>query len=201
LKQFTQHRGMAACLPMINIDTDLIIPKQYLKRVQRHGLAEGLFRDLAFLADGTPNPDFCLNKPAFRDISILVAGDNFGCGSSREHAPWALEDRGVRCVVSSSFADIFRANCINNGILPARVSAPDLDQLLRLGAQDVPLDLSVDLVDCHITLPTGDRLPFAIDAADRSALLEGLDQVGRTMQLGDAIARFAQQRSASHPWL
>jgi 3-isopropylmalate/(R)-2-methylmalate dehydratase small subunit len=186
---------------MINIDTDLIIPKQYLKNVTRKGLGEGLFRELRYLDDRTLDPLFILNRPEFAQASILIAGDNFGCGSSREHAQWALLDWGISCIVSSSFADIFYSNCINNGMLPARVSPADLDLLFSLSDDETPLELSVDLDVRRIGLPDGKEVPFNIGDGDRQILLEGRDPIARSLALAADISEFKERRSATHPWL
>lgn len=186
---------------MINIDTDLIIPKQYLKNVTRKGLGEGLFRDLVYVDDQTLNPEFVLNKPAFKQVSILIAGDNFGCGSSREHAQWALLDKGIVCVISTSFADIFYTNCINNGILPACISAEALEMLFSLRGTEGPIELSVDLIACRIGLSDGSHISLAIQDGDRRTLMEGLDPIARTLSIRDEISAFDQRRTAAQPWL
>jgi len=201
MNPFRRHLGLAACLRMINVDTDLIIPKQYLKNVTRKGLGEGLFRELKYLDDGTLDPGFILNRTEFAQTSILIAGDNFGCGSSREHAQWALLDSGISCIISSSFADIFYSNCINNGILPARVSSTDLDLLLSLSDDRVPLELSVDLDIRRIGLPDGNEVPFGIGDGDRQILMEGRDAIARTLALATDISEFRETRSAVQPWL
>jgi 3-isopropylmalate/(R)-2-methylmalate dehydratase small subunit len=164
MDKFTTLTGVAAPLPIVNVDTDMIIPKQYLKTIKRTGLGKGLFAELRYREDGSENPDFVLNKPAYRNAKILVAGDNFGCGSSREHAPWALLDFGIRCVISTSFADIFYNNCFKNGILPIKVSKEDLDKLMDDASRGANATLSIDLEKQEIRGPDGGCVKFEIDA-------------------------------------
>lgn len=201
MDKFTTLTGVAAPLDIMNIDTDMIIPKQYLKTIARTGLGAGLFSELRFKEDGSENPDFVLNKPAYRAAKILVTGDNFGCGSSREHAPWALLDYGVRCVISTSFADIFYNNCFQNGILPAKVSKEDLAKLMDDASRGANATLTVDLEKQEIRGPDGGIVKFEIDGFRKQCLLNGLDDIGLTMQKGDKIGSFETKMGAERPWL
>ncbi|MFJ5487963.1 3-isopropylmalate dehydratase small subunit [Hansschlegelia beijingensis] len=200
MQKFDTLTGVAAPLPMINIDTDMIIPKQYLKTIKRTGLGKGLFSELRYNADGSENPDFVLNKPAYRDAQILVAGDNFGCGSSREHAPWALLDKGIRCVISTSFADIFYNNCFKNGILPIVVSPEDHAKLMDDAERGANARLTVDLEAQEIRGPDGGVVRFDIDPFRKRCLLEGLDDIGLTMEKADRISGFEAKLAAERPW-
>ena len=200
MEKFTKLTGVAAPLPVVNIDTDMIIPKDYLKTIKRTGLGTGLFAEARYFEDGSVNPDFILNKPAYQDAKILVAGDNFGCGSSREHAPWALLDFGIRCVISTSFADIFYNNCFKNGILPIVVSQDELDKLMDDASRGSNAVLSIDLEAQEITGPDGGSIKFEIDAFKRHCLLNGLDDIGLTLEKGASIDRFEKANAASHPW-
>ncbi len=200
MEKFTTLTGVAAPLPLINIDTDMIIPKDYLKTIKRTGLGKGLFAEMRFNEDGTENPDFVLNKPAYRDASIIVAGDNFGCGSSREHAPWALLDYGIRCIISTSFADIFYNNCFNNGILPIRVSKEDLDKLFDDADRGANSRLTVDLEAQEIRGPDGGAVHFEIDPARKEKLLNGLDDIGITMVKAPRIEAYEKTTEAVRPW-
>src|SRR5437762_8900058 len=182
MQKFTSLTAVAAPLPMINVDTDMIIPKDYLKTIERTGLAKGLFAELRFRDDGSENPDFVLNKPAYRKAQILVAGDNFGCGSSREHAPWALLDFGIRCVISTSFADIFYNNCFKNGILPIKVSPGDLKKLMDDAERGANATISIDLKAQEIRGPDGGCIKFDIDAFRKHCLLNGLDDIALAME-------------------
>ena len=201
MEKFTTLTAVAAPLNMINVDTDMIIPKDYLKTIQRTGLAKGLFAELRYLDDGKENPDFVLNKPAYKDAKILVAGDNFGCGSSREHAPWALLDHGIRCVISTSFADIFYNNCFKNGILPIVVSKEDLDKLMDDAERGANARLSVDLETQEVRGPDGGVVRFEIDPFKKHCLLNGLDEVGLTMAKETEIAAYEQRTAADRPWV
>jgi len=201
MEKFTRLTGVAAPLPIVNIDTDMIIPKDYLKTIERTGLGRGLFADMRYNQDGSENPDFVLNKPAYRQTKILVAGDNFGCGSSREHAPWALADFGIRCVIATSFADIFYNNCFKNGILPIKVSPQDLEKLLDDASRGSNATLTIDLEAQEIYGPDGGVLPFDIDAFRRHCLLNGLDDIGLTMQKEDHIDHFEAQLESQQPWV
>ena len=201
MEKFDKHRGVAAPLNMINIDTDKLIPKQFLKTIKRTGLGKYLFNEIRFNADGSENEDFVLNKPAYRDASILVAGDNFGCGSSREHAPWALLDFGVKCVISTSFADIFFNNCFKNGILPIVVSKEELDQLMDDADNGANSVLDIDLENQHIGRPNGEKINFEIDEFRKHCLINGLDDIGLTMQKQSNIDSFEKKRETEQPWI
>jgi 3-isopropylmalate/(R)-2-methylmalate dehydratase small subunit len=201
MEKFTKLTGVAAPMNMINVDTDMIIPKQFLKTIKRSGLGQHLFDEMRFNRDGSEVEDFVLNKPAYRKASILVAGDNFGCGSSREHAPWALLDFGIKCVISTSFADIFYNNCFKNGILPIKVSKEQLDTLMDDAERGANATLSVDLENQVIQGPDGGEIKFEIDEFKRHCLLNGLDDVGLTMQVNDKIDNFEDQQKAGQPWL
>jgi 3-isopropylmalate/(R)-2-methylmalate dehydratase small subunit len=201
MEEFNKHSGVAAPLNMINIDTDKLIPKQFLKTIKRTGLGQYLFNEIRFNADGSENKDFILNKPAYRDASILVAGDNFGCGSSREHAPWALLDFGVKCVISTSFADIFFNNCFKNGILPIVVSKEQLDQLMDDANNGANSILDIDLENQQIGRPNGDKINFEIDEFRKHCLINGLDDIGLTMQKQDSIGDFEKRREIEQPWV
>ncbi len=201
MERFTVLEGVAAPLKMINVDTDMIIPKQYLKTIKRTGLGKGLFADMRYTADGGENPDFVLNKPAYRKTKILVAGDNFGCGSSREHAPWALLDHGIRCVISTSFADIFYNNCFKNGILPIKVTPEDLEKLFDDADRGSNATLTVDLQNQEIRGPDGGVVKFDIDPFRKHCLLNGLDDIGLTMVKAEGIAAFEAKAKAERPWI
>ena len=201
MEKFDKHRGVAAPLNMINIDTDKLIPKQFLKTIKRTGLGKHLFNEIRFNADGSENEDFVLNKPAYREASILVAGDNFGCGSSREHAPWALLDYGVKCVISTSFADIFFNNCFKNGILPIVVSKEELDQLMDDADNGANSILDIDLENQQIGRPNGETINFEIDEFRKHCLINGLDDIGLTMQKQSNIDDFEKKREAEKPWI
>jgi 3-isopropylmalate/(R)-2-methylmalate dehydratase small subunit len=200
MEKFVKLTGVAAPLPVVNIDTDMIIPKDYLKTIKRTGLGTGLFAEARYHEDGSVNEDFVLNKPAYQNATILVAGDNFGCGSSREHAPWALLDFGIRCVISTSFADIFYNNCFKNGILPIVVSQDDLDKLMDDASRGSNAILTVDLEAQEITGPDGGRIGFEIDAFRRHCLLNGLDDIGLTLEKAASIDSFEKQNASSRPW-
>src|ERR1700710_2467655 len=178
MQKFTTLTGVAAPLPMINIDTDKIIPKQYLKTIQRTGLGKALFDEIRFNPDGSEKPDFVLNKPAYRHAQILVTGDNFGCGSSREHAPWAMLDFGIRCVIATSFADIFYNNCFKNGILPIVLPQGDIDKLMDDAARGANAVVSIDLEAQEIRGPDGGCISFEIDPFRKQCLLNGWDDIG-----------------------
>jgi len=201
LDKFTTLTGVAAPLKITNIDTDMIIPKQYLKTIKRSGLGAGLFSELRFKEDGKENEDFVLNKPAYRGANILVAGDNFGCGSSREHAPWALLDYGIRCVISTSFADIFYNNCFKNGILPIKVSPEDLSKLMDDAERGSNATLTVDLEAQEIRGPDGGKVAFDIDPFRKHCLLNGLDDIGLTMEKAAEIQGFEGKMASERPWL
>src|SRR5919205_1083923 len=201
MEKFTVLTGVAAPLPMVNVDTDKIIPKQFLKTIKRTGLGRALFYELRFDEQGNENPDFVLNKPAYRNAKILVAGDNFGCGSSREHAPWALLDFGIRCVIAPSFADIFYSNCFKNGILPIKLPQEDVDKLMDDASRGANAIITVDLEKQEITGPDGGCIKFDIDPFRKHLLLNGLDDVGLTLQKEAAIAAYEAKRQAATPWL
>ena len=201
MKPFTTLTGVAAPLDIMNVDTDMIIPKQYLKTIKRTGLGSGLFAELRFNEDGSENPDFVLNKPAYRKAEILVAGDNFGCGSSREHAPWALLDFGIRCVISTSFADIFYNNCFKNGILPIKVSQADLDKLMDDARRGANATMTIDLQKQEIHGPDGGVVKFDMDEFRKHLLLNGLDDIGLTMKKAPSIDTYEAKAAASRPWL
>ena len=200
MDKFVKLTGVAAPLPVVNIDTDMIIPKDYLKTIKRTGLGKGLFAEARYNEDGSVNESFVLNKSAYQNATILVAGDNFGCGSSREHAPWALLDFGIRCVISTSFADIFYNNCFKNGILPIVVSQEDLDKLMDDASRGSNAILTVDLEAQEITGPDGGRIGFEIDAFRRHCLLNGLDDIGLTLEKATSIDSFEKQAATSRPW-
>ena len=201
MEKFTTMTGVAAPLEIDNVDTDMIIPKQYLKTIKRTGLGAGLFAEMRYADDGSPNPDFVLNKPAYSKATILVAGDNFGCGSSREHAPWALLDFGIRCVISTDFADIFYNNCFKNGILPIKVSPEDLEKLMDDARRGANATLSVDLPAQTIKGPDGGTVRFEIDPFRKHCLIEGLDDIGLTMVEAPAIGAFEAKAADARPWL
>lgn len=200
MQKFTVHTGVAAPLDIINVDTDMIIPKQYLKTIKRTGLGSALFSELRYDDQGKENPDFVLNKDAWRKASILVAGDNFGCGSSREHAPWALLDFGIRCVISTSFADIFYNNCFKNGILPIVVSKENLAKLMDDAKRGANATVTVDLPAQEIRGPDGGTIRFDIDPFRKHCLLNGLDDIGLTLEKADAISAFAAKNATARPW-
>ena len=200
MQAFKTLTGVAAPLDIMNVDTDMIIPKQYLKTIKRTGLGTGLFSEMRYKEDGSDNPDFVLNKPAYRKAEILVAGDNFGCGSSREHAPWALLDFGIRCVISTSFADIFYNNCFKNGILPITVSQTDLDKLMDDARRGANATMTIDLPAQEIRGPDGGVVKFEIDAFRKHCLINGLDDIGLTMEKANAIADFEKQNVNARPW-
>lgn len=200
MEKFTTLTGVAAPLPVVNVDTDMIIPKDYLKTIKRTGLGRGLFAEMRFNDDGTENPDFVLNKPAYRNAQILVAGNNFGCGSSREHAPWALLDFGIRCVISTGFADIFYNNCFKNGILPVVVSESDLEKLLDDAGRGANATLTIDLEAQEIRGPDGGAIHFDMDADRKHRLLNGLDDIGETLQKEAAISSFEGRLAENRPW-
>ncbi len=200
MQKFDRLTGIAAPLPIINIDTDMIIPKDYLKTIKRTGLGAGLFAESRFNRDGSENPDFVLNKPAYRDAEILVAGDNFGCGSSREHAPWALLDFGIRCVISTSFADIFYNNCFKNGILPIKVTPEQLELLMDDAERGANARLTIDLEAQTISGPDGGEITFEIDPFRKHCLLNGLDDIGLTMEKAETIGSYEQDLAERRPW-
>jgi len=201
MEKFTKLSGVAAPMDMINIDTDQIIPKLHLRTIKRTGLGKVLFDELRFKPDGSEIPEFILNQEPYRQTKIIVAGDNFGCGSSREHAPWALLDFGVRCVISTSFADIFYNNCFKNGILPVTVTKDQLDALMADASDRENPELTVDLETQTITRPNGATVSFEIDEFRRECLLNGLDDIGLTLQKVEKIDSYEAQQRESQPWL
>ncbi len=201
MQKFDKLSGIAAPMNILNIDTDMIIPKQFLKTIKRSGLGAHLFHEMRFDNEGNDRPEFVLNKPAYKESKIIVAGDNFGCGSSREHAPWALLDYGIRCVISTSFADIFFNNCFKNGILPIKVTADQRDALMADAADAENPELSVDLVNQTISRPNGAKINFDVEPFRKKCLLEGLDDIGLTLEKGGEIFSFEARRDADRPWL
>ena len=200
MEKFSKLTGIAAPMQLVNIDTDMIIPKQFLKTIKRTGLGKSLFFEMRFTQDGVEVPDFVLNKPAYRKAEILVAGDNFGCGSSREHAPWALLDFGIRCVISTSFADIFYNNCFKNGMLPIRLDEATIDDLFKRAASG-NYKLTVDLESCTLSDSQGLKIPFDVEPFRRHCLLNGLDDIGLTLRQADKIRAFEERHIAAQPWL
>ena len=201
MQKFDKLTGVAAPLPQINVDTDMIIPKQFLKTIKRSGLGKNLFDEMRFTTDGKEKPDFVLNKPAYRNAQILVTGENFGCGSSREHAPWALLDFGIRCIIAASYADIFYNNCFKNGILPIILPQADVDKLMADAERGANAVVSIDLVAQEIRGPDGGVVKFEIDPYRKQCLIEGLDDIGLTLKQGARIDQFEQKRAAQQPWL
>ena len=201
MEKFTVVDGVAAPMPLVNIDTDMIIPKQYLKTIKRSGLGVGAFYELRYNADGTDNPDFVLNKPAYRETRILVVGDNFGCGSSREHAPWAILDMGIRCIISTSFADIFFNNCFKNGILPVVLPEDQRNALMEDAGLGANSRLKVDLEAQTITRPNGEIVEFDIDPFRKHCLLNGLDDIGLTLQKAGKVKDYETALAADRSWV
>ena len=201
MEKFTVLTGVAAPMPMINIDTDMIIPKQFLKTIKRTGLGKNLFDEMRYTTDGAEVPGFVLNQPAYRAARVLIAGSNFGCGSSREHAPWAIADFGIRCVIAPSFADIFFSNCFKNGILPIKLPQDVVDQLSKQAENGANATFTIDLEAQEITAPDGSKVAFDVDAFRKHCLLNGLDDIGLTLMKDDKIAAFEAARKISSPWL
>jgi 3-isopropylmalate/(R)-2-methylmalate dehydratase small subunit len=201
MQKFTTLTGVAAPLPMINVDTDMIIPKQFLKTIKRSGLGKSLFFEMRYDDSSKEKPDFVLNKPAYRNAKILVAGANFGCGSSREHAPWALLDFGIRCVIAESFADIFYNNCFKNGILPITLSKEDMAKLFDDAERGANATLTVDLETQTIKGPDGGTVHFEIDPFRKHCLLNGLDDIGLTLQKAAKVDSFEARQKTTQPWL
>ncbi len=201
MEKFTTLTGIAAPMPLVNIDTDMIIPKQFLKTIKRSGLGKNLFDEMRFTQDGKEIPDFVLNQPAYRKAEILVAGDNFGCGSSREHAPWALLDFGIRCVISTSFADIFFSNCFKNGILPIVLPQEAVDHLMDDARKGANARITVDLESQTVTASDGQTYGFNVDPFKKHCLLNGLDDIGLTMEKADSIEKFEKTLAQSRPWV
>ena len=201
MQKFNNLKGVAAPFNFMNVDTDKIIPKQFLKTIKRTGLGKHLFDEMRFKDDGSEKEDFILNQEPYRSSSIIVAGDNFGCGSSREHAPWALSDFGIKCIISTSFADIFYNNSFKNGLLPIKVSAEDRESLMADAKDRENPELEIDLPSQEIRRPNGSIIKFEIDPFRKKCLLEGLDDIGLTMQKSDEIAIFETNMSSQRPWL
>ena len=201
MEKFTKLTGVAAPLPIRNVDTDMIIPKQFLKTIKRTGLGKSLFFEMRYDDAGNEIADFVLNQPAYRNAQILVAGDNFGCGSSREHAPWAILDFGIRCVISTDFADIFYNNCFKNGILPIKLPQEDVDKLMEDAERGANATVTVDLETQTITGPDGGEIKFDLDPFRKHCLINGLDDIGLTMEKADKIASYEEKNKISQPWL
>jgi 3-isopropylmalate/(R)-2-methylmalate dehydratase small subunit len=201
MDKFEKITGIAAPMPLVNIDTDMIIPKVFLKTIKRSGLGVNLFDEMRFDRDGNEIVDFVLNKPQYRNTEILVAGDNFGCGSSREHAPWAIKDFGIRCVISTSFADIFFNNCFKNGILPIVLPPEQVDILLQDAEKGENARMTVDLEAQTVTTSDGESFAFEVDPFKKHCLLQGLDDIGLTMEKASAIDSFEAQASQDRPWV
>ena len=201
MDKFTKLTGIAAPLPIVNVDTDMIIPKQYLKTIKRTGLGTGLFSEMRYDSAGNDNPDFVLNKPQYREAEILVAGDNFGCGSSREHAPWALKDFGIRSVISTSFADIFYNNCFKNGILPIVLPQEAVDALMKDAEKGQNARMTVDLEAQTVTSSDGEVFAFEVDSFKKHCLLNGLDDIGLSLQKAASIDAFEAQAAQARPWV
>jgi 3-isopropylmalate/(R)-2-methylmalate dehydratase small subunit len=200
MDKFTTLTGIAAPMPLVNIDTDMIIPKQFLKTIQRSGLGKNLFDEMRYTQDGAEIPDFVLNQPAYRKAQIIVAGDNFGCGSSREHAPWALLDFGIRCVISTSFADIFFNNCFKNGILPVVLPQEAVDHLMEDARKGENARLTVDLENQTVTASDGTSFAFEVDAFKKHCMLNGLDDIGLTLEKAGSIDAYESKNATLRPW-
>ncbi len=200
MDKFTTLQGIAAPFPMVNVDTDRIIPARFLKTIKKTGLGKNLFNELRYDEDGSEKPDFILNKPAYRETRILVAGDNFGCGSSREHAPWALIDFGIRCVIAPSFADIFNNNASKNGMLLIALPQETVDKLMEDAEKGGNARLSVDLEKQEIVRPDGETIDFDIDPFKKHCLLNGLDDIALTLRKDDKIGAFEETRKTAQPW-
>ena len=201
MDKFVNLTGVAAPLEMINVDTDKIIPKQFLKTIKRTGLGRNLFDEMRFKTDGTEIPEFVLNQPAYRNAKVLIAGENFGCGSSREHAPWALLDFGIRCVIAPSFADIFYNNCFKNGVLPITLPQDQIDELMEDAKNGANATFTIDLEAQEIVRPDGARISFEVDEFRRHCLLNGLDDIGLTLKKEDAIKVFEERQKKEQTWL
>jgi 3-isopropylmalate/(R)-2-methylmalate dehydratase small subunit len=201
MEKFEKLSGIAAPMPLVNIDTDMIIPKVFLKSIQRTGFGKNLFDEMRYNRDGTEIEDFVLNKPQYRDAQILIAGDNFGCGSSREHAPWAIADFGIKCIVSTSFADIFFNNCFKNGILPIVLPQETVDVLMADAEKGANARMEVDLEEQTITTSDGDTFAFEVDAFKKHCLLNGLDDIGLTMEKAGSIDAYESRAKEQFPWM
>ncbi|WP_237059020.1 3-isopropylmalate dehydratase small subunit [Microbulbifer sediminum] len=210
MKAFTQHQGLVAPMDRANVDTDLIIPKQFLKSIKRTGFGPNLFDELRYLDEGMPgqdcsnrplNPEFPLNHERYQGASVLLARENFGCGSSREHAPWALDDHGFRAIIAPSFADIFFNNCFKNGLLPIVLAEEVVEQLFQEMYAQEGYTLTIDLEQQHVVKPGGERIPFEVDSFRKHCLLNGLDDIGLTLEDADDIRAYEEKRRAQAPWL
>jgi 3-isopropylmalate/(R)-2-methylmalate dehydratase small subunit len=201
MDKFAELSGIAAPMPLINIDTDMIIPKVFLKTIKRSGLGVNLFDEMRYDDDGNEIPDFVLNKPQYRNSEIIVAGDNFGCGSSREHAPWAIKDFGIRCVISTSFADIFFNNCFKNGILPIVLPKEQVDLLMQDAEKGANARIQIDLANQTVTSSDGVVMNFVVDDFKKHCLLNGLDDISLSLEKSDAINSYETKVTASHPWV
>ena len=201
MEKFTKIRAVAAPLPIINVDTDMIIPQNFLRTIERSGLGKHAFNNIRYHDDGSEREDFVLNQPAYRNAQILIAGENFGCGSSREHAPWALMDFGIRCVIAPSFADIFHGNCFKNGLLPIVLPQDIIDDLMKDAENGANAVFTIDLENFEITRPDGQVVKFEIDSFRQHCLVNGLDDIGLTMERDEAISAFEAKQKAQQPWL
>lgn len=201
MEKFTKIRAVAAPLPITNVDTDMIIPQNHLRTIERTGLGKFAFSNIRYNDDGSEKADFVLNKPAYRDAQILIAGENFGCGSSREHAPWALTDFGLRCIIAPSFADIFYGNCFKNGLLPIKLPQEIIDDLMKDAENGANAVFTVDLENLEITRPDGEVISFEIDGFRQHSMVNGLDEIGLTMERGAKISEFEAKQKAEQPWL
>ena len=201
MEKFDKLTGIAAPMPLVNIDTDMIIPKQFLKTIKRSGLGVNLFDEMRYLDDGSENPDFVLNKQAYRNAEILIAGDNFGCGSSREHAPWALLDFGIRCIISTSFADIFYNNCFKNGILPVVLEPEQVETLMNEAEKGANARITVDLENQTVVTSEGEEFSFTIDPFKKHCLLNGLDDISLTLEKSRSIDAFEAKTAQERPWV
>jgi 3-isopropylmalate/(R)-2-methylmalate dehydratase small subunit len=201
MEKFQKLTGIAAPLPLVNVDTDMIIPKQFLKTIKREGLGVNLFDEMRYDEAGNEKPDFVLNKPAYRETQIIVAGDNFGCGSSREHAPWAIKDFGISCVIAPGFADIFFNNCFKNGILPIVLPQEKVDILMKDAEKGANARMTVDLENQVITTSDGEEIAFEVDPFRKHCLLEGLDDIGLTLEKATSIDGFETAMAQERPWV
>ena len=201
MEKFTNVSGVAAPMPLVNIDTDMIIPKQFLKTIKRSGLGVNLFDEMRYNQDGSEISDFVLNQSAYRNAEIIIAGENFGCGSSREHAPWALKDFGISVVISESFADIFYNNCFKNGILPVKLSKESIDILMDDASKGENARISVDLEEQTVSATDGKIFKFEVDAFKKHCLLNGLDDIGLTYQKIESVDKFEEKQAKTAPWL
>ncbi len=201
MEKFNSLTGVAAPLPLINTDTDMIIPKQFLKTIKRTGLGVNLFSEMRYKDDGSEKPDFILNQKAYRDTQVLVAGENFGCGSSREHAPWAINDFGIKCIIAPSFADIFYNNCFKNGILPIVRSPEEVDVLMKDAEKGSNARISIDLETQTVTSSEGVAFKFKVDSFRKHCLMNGLDDIDLTLEKQTSIQNFEQQAAVSRPWV